>query len=94
MLSVGVDPVEALAADARRLGITTPFLSDFGRKVARAYGLPMVWSGKPGHIFILVGKDGVIKWAKDYAIPGENPVMYVSPGEIRDEIINVLDGRR
>ena len=86
LVSVGVDSAAALRFEADRLNIQTPFLSDPDRSVSQSYGLPLKWSGKPGHIFVLVGKDGVIKWVKDYAIPGDNAVMYVSPDELNSEI--------
>lgn len=54
--------------------------------MSKSYGLPLKWAGKPGHIFVLVGKDGVIKWAKDYAIPDQNSVMYVGVDDLNGEI--------
>ena len=88
LVSIGIDSAKALSLDAARLGITAPLLSDADGGVSKAYGLPLKWSGKPGHIFVLAGKDGLVKWVKDYAIPGQNAVMYVNgfkddPGEFK-----------
>ena len=92
LLSVAIDSVGALLTDANRLGINTPFLSDADRAVSRSDGLPLRdYFGEPGHIFVLVGKDGVIKWVKNYAVPGHDPVMYVSPDELNKEISKYLD---
>lgn len=92
-MSLAIDPVGALYSDSKRLGIDTPFLSDPDRSVSRSYGLPIQnYFGEPGHIFVLVGKDGVVKWAKDYAIPGKNPVMYVPVDELEAELRQVLGG--
>ena len=55
--------------------------------------MPLKWSGKPGHIFVLVGKDSMVKWVKDYAVPGQNAVMYVSPDELNMEIGQRLGSR-
>lgn len=86
LLSVGVDSTSALHSETKRLNLTSPLLSDGDRSVSKRYGLPLVHGGEPGHIFVLVGKDGIVKWAKDYAIPGRNSVMYVSPDELSKEI--------
>ena len=93
LISLAIDPVAALTLDAKRLGISTPLLSDPDRKVSNSYGLPLQnFAGEPGHIFVLVGKDGSVKWAKDYAIPGKNPVMYVPVDELDAELSQVLGG--
>jgi peroxiredoxin len=94
LLSIGVDSTSALYQEVQRLDLRAPFLSDDRKRVSKAYGLPLLYAGEPGHIFVLVGKDGVVKWAKDYAIPGQNPVMYVSPSELDQEIGQHLDGTK
>ena len=91
LVSIGIDSAKALSLDAARLGITAPLLSDADGGVSKAYGLPLKWSGKPGHIFVLAGKDGLVKWVKDYAIPGQNAVMYVNPDELAQEVRGHLE---
>jgi hypothetical protein len=45
----------------------------------------------PGHAFILVGPDGVIRWRADYGEP-PNFTMYVPNGTLLAELRSVEDG--
>jgi hypothetical protein len=35
-------------------------------------------SGEPGHTFVLVGKDGTVRWIRDYGAPENGGFMYVA----------------
>jgi peroxiredoxin len=88
LLSVSPDPVDAWRVGADEFGITSPVLSDAGNRVAKAYGV-MQWAmptGEPGHTFVLVGKDGLISWVRDYGAPQNGGLMYVAPKDLVKEL--------
>ena len=85
-MNIAVDTLDELTPDVREYGIESPYLSDEGGQVTRAYGIPLTHGGEPGHTFILVGKDGRIKWIKDYAAPENGGLMYVEPDEVYQEV--------
>jgi mono/diheme cytochrome c family protein len=88
LISIAIDPVSELAAAARQSGITTPLLSDRERNVSDSYGV-LRWAmpnGEPGHTFVLVGKDGRVKWIRDYGAPENGGRMYVPVPELFQEI--------
>jgi peroxiredoxin len=88
LVSIAIDPVPALAEDAERLKITTPFLSDKGSDVSDQYGV-LQWampSGEPGHTFVLVDGHGIVRWVKDYGAPKNGGLMYVEVDELYSEI--------
>lgn len=69
IVSITTDPIDALRQKAADEKITTAILSDHDLSVSKAYdanSYGMMGSAKDGHSFILVGKDGVIKWRADY----------------------------
>jgi peroxiredoxin len=77
-----------MEAVAKEYGITTPLLSDSDKRVSEAYGV-MQWAtpnGEPGHTFVLVGKDGKVKWIQDYGSPQTRGVMYVPVDELYREV--------
>lgn len=78
LLPVVVNPTERVRPELRRFGIRTPYLSDPDGAVSRAYGV--LGTGHhaelPGHVFVLVGPDGRLRWRGDY------PGMWVEPGEL------------
>jgi peroxiredoxin len=86
LLKIAVDPLEDLEPEADRLSIQTPMLSDEDFEVVNAYGLPLTHGGEPGHIFVLVGTDGRVKWVKDYGAPENGGLMYVEVEELRQEV--------
>lgn len=86
LLKIAVDPIEELKAEAERLDIETPMLSDEDAQVTSAYGIPLAHGGEPGHTFVLVGRDGQVKWVKDYAAPENGGLMYVEVEELRREV--------
>ena len=86
LLKIAVDSTEELGEEAERLDIHTPMLSDEDAAVTTAYGIPLAHGGEPGHTFVLVGKDGRVKWVKDYAAPENGGLMYVEVDELRREV--------
>lgn len=92
LVSLAIDPVTALAKDAVRLGITTPFLSDVDSEVARQYGV-LRWampSGEPGHTFVLIDEEGVVRWIRDYGAPENGGLMYVEVAALYRELVDRL----
>jgi peroxiredoxin len=80
LVSIAIDPVADLSQAVSEFGITTPLLSDQGRTVSESYGV-LRWAmpnGEPGHTFVLVGKDGKVKWVRDYGAPENGGLMWVS----------------
>ena len=81
LVSIMVDPLPDLAGEVKKYGITGPVLSDGDRKVCASYKVNcQSMGGKPGHTFLLVGKDGVSKWFRDYGA-----LMYVQVDALYDE---------
>ncbi|MDE3077648.1 MAG: peroxiredoxin family protein [Chloroflexota bacterium] len=69
IVSITSDPLGALKRKVSDEGITTPVLSDPSLAVSRTYQANlygMMGTSTDGHSFILVGKDGVVKWRADY----------------------------
>ena len=72
IVSITVDPLNLLQQKVSDEGITLPVLSDDGGKVSgpSGYGTnryQMTMMGdRDGHSFILVGKDGRIRWRADF----------------------------
>jgi len=90
LLKIAVDSTEELGEEAERLGIQTPMLADEDAEVTRGYGIPLAHGGEPGHTFVLVGKDGRVKWVKDYAAPQNGGLMFVEVDELRREVASRL----
>jgi peroxiredoxin len=90
LVSIALDSLEEMAAEAAILGITDiPLLSDPDAKVSASYDV-LQWavvSGEPSHTFVLVDQSGNIAWIKDYGAP-DNPdrTMYVPVQELIDAI--------
>lgn len=63
-----VDPPDLLAQEAGRWGLTLPILVDRSTQVSQSYdALGGMHANKPNHTFVLVDKDGVVRWSRDYA---------------------------
>jgi peroxiredoxin len=93
LLSISPDPLEAWKQGASDYGIETPALSDSENQVADAYGV-MRWAmgSEPGHTFVLVDRDGRIRWIRDYGAPANGGLMYVPPEDLIPQISSRLSG--
>lgn len=81
-ISIMVDPLPNLTAEVKKYGIRSPILSDGERKVCASYKVNcQSMGGKPGHTFVLVGKDGIFRWFRDYGAQ-----MYVQVDALHDEL--------
>jgi hypothetical protein len=78
LLTITVDPLNAITKNAKKFGITLPVLADEDLKVSTAYDAlknSMHPDSRPGHTFFLVGKDGKILWKKEYYIASRSTKM-------------------
>lgn len=101
LVTVTVDPLNALTKETEERGITLPVLEDGDLSVSKAYDVldySMHPGSRPGHSFVLVGKDGDIVWRKDYYPAGVNVggmnmntggKMYVPVDELLREIYKI-----
>ncbi|MGI0044883.1 MAG: peroxiredoxin family protein, partial [Nitrososphaeraceae archaeon] len=102
ILIIAVDPLNALMKESNNRGITLPVLDDADLAVSKAYDVldySMHPGSRPGHSFILVGKDGSIVWREDYYPAGQimggmnmntGGRMYVPVAELLKEIGKVV----
>lgn len=93
VVAISIDGLAAQARHAQQRGITLPVLADEDRRVSQAYdalSYGMMNGATPGHSFVLVGPDGVIRWRADYGGPPDY-TMYVPNGEILSELGPVID---
>ena len=87
VLAVSTDSVDDLREMAAENDVSEiPLLSDGDTSVSRAYGVlgKGMHSDKPGHTFVLVDKDGRIRWRKDYS------EMYVPVANILTTVRDAL----
>ena len=80
IVSITSDPLDALRQKTSDEGLTIPVLSDPALAVSRAYQANrygMMGTSRDGHSFVLVGRDGVIRWRADYGGP-PNYTMFVN----------------
>lgn len=92
VVAISIDPLAAQAQHARQRNVTLPVLADEDRSVAQAYdalSYGMMDGATPGHTFILVGPDGVIRWRADYGA-APNYTMYVPNADILAEVSRIL----
>src|SRR6266542_5349779 len=84
VLPVVVNDPAAVRAEMRRFGLRTPFLTDPGGQVARAYdavgSASAMHANLPGHTFILIDPTGRITWR------GEYPSMFVPTSQLLDSL--------
>lgn len=77
VLPIVMDPKDRIAAAASSYGVTTPFLIDPGA-ASKAYGTlgKGMHAGMPGHGFVVVDREGVVRWSAEY------PSMWLDPSEL------------
>lgn len=83
LVSITVDPLNALVKNSKRFGITTPILADEDLKVSTAYDVlkeAMHPGSRPGHTFFLIDKKGNIVWKKAYFLASGSTVMTMDMG--------------
>ena len=87
MVSIMVDPIGELRAEAQDRGITGVVATDEDKSVSNAYDAmqaSMHPGSKPGHTFVLVNKYGKMIWRSDWV--GHGKPMYVEPDELYEDI--------
>jgi peroxiredoxin len=79
LVSITVDPLDALRQKVRDEGLATPLLSDPDLRASKAYEANkygMMGTSFDGHSFVLVDGQGVIRWRADYGGPPKH-FMYI-----------------
>lgn len=86
LVPIMVDPVDAVAREAARFGITQPILIDGDRRLSQAMGMLGIYghADRPSHSFALVGPDGRVTWVRHY------PEMFVPAEEFFAELDQAL----
>jgi peroxiredoxin len=91
LLSIATDETRELSLAAQEWRTQTPLLSDLGAKVSQRYVLSQWFHGKePGHVFVLVAKDGKVRWIRDYGAAENGGRMYVPVDELVQEVAQRL----
>lgn len=96
IITITLDPIGSLVQKAQADGYKLPILSDRDAKIALAYDVlkyGMMNGANPGHSFILIGPDGVIKWRADYGGPPKY-TMYLPDQQIIDDAKKGLNQRK
>ncbi len=77
VLPIVMNTSAQIEADTASYAVKTPFLIDGGTASA-VYGTlgKGMHEGMPGHSFVVVDKDGVVRWSGDY------PSMWLDPSEL------------
>ena len=91
LVSVMVDPLADLKAEAQARGIKSLVAVDGDKRVSdsyRALEASMHPGDKPGHTFVLVDKSGQMVWRWDW--PGHGSPMYVEVDEVYDSVSALL----
>ena len=86
--SITSDPLAEITQKAADDRLTTPILSDPGLTVSKTYNAQsygMMNGSRDGHTFILINRDGTIRWRADYGGP-PNFTMFVNATELLAEI--------
>lgn len=97
LVSIAFDDAEQQRASIPQFGMApdTMLLVDADGEVSERYDV-LKWAvrtGEPSHTFVLVDAEGEIAWIRDYGSPDlPNPVMYVPPDDLVEQISNALAG--
>ena len=92
LVSIMVDPMDELAAEASRRGMTSIVAADEDKSVSNTYNaleFSMHPGFKPGHTFVLVNKTGQIIWRWDWI--GHGQPMYVEVDEVYYDVSKWLE---
>ena len=95
LLSIMVDPLEQLAAEARDYGLTSTVAADEDLSVSKTYdvlGASMHPGVTPGHTFALVNKAGQIIWRRDWGA-SDTGMMYTDVDELFELVSEWLQKR-
>jgi peroxiredoxin len=71
VLPISVDSVDALRVFKERDRIAVDLASDFHRTVSRAYGALLEAAFKSTRAYVLIDRDGTVRWAHAMERPGE-----------------------
>lgn len=91
MVSIMVDPLPELKAEAAARGITGTVASDVDKQVSESYeamDASMHPGVKPGHTFVLILRGGQLSWRSDWI--GHGKPMYVEVDEMYDSVKKAL----
>jgi peroxiredoxin Q/BCP len=94
VVAISIDPLASQAQHAEQVGVRLPALADEDTSVSQRYdalSYGMMGGTMPGHTFVLVGPDGVIRWRADYGGP-PNYTMYVPNPTLLAELREVQGG--
>lgn len=94
VVAISIDPLASQAQHAEQVGVRIPALADEDTSVSQRYdalSYGMMGGTMPGHTFVLVGPDGVIRWRADYGGP-PNYTMYVPNPTLLAELREVQGG--
>jgi len=94
IVSITTDPLNLIKQKASDDGLTIPVLSDQGGQVSDSYNarnFGMMGHDRDGHTFVLIGKDGRIRWRADY---GGAPkyTMFVPDNVLLDQLKKGVQG--
>ncbi len=95
LLSIMVDPLGQVAAEAQTYGLTSTVAVDEDKSVSEVYdvlGASMHPGVKPGHTFVLVNKAGQIIWRRDWGAMDAG-MMYTEVDELYELVSEWLQKR-
>ncbi len=83
VLPISVDHVDSLQAFREKEGIRVDLLSDFKREVSRRYGTLIEEAFLSNRAYVLVDRQGIIRWAFAEPNPGSRRENAELTGQIR-----------
>ena len=93
MVAVTTNSLDQLRQKVADENLRTPVLADPTMDVSKIYGANqygMMGDAADGHTYMVIGRNGVIKWRADYGGP-PNYTMYVPISRLADDIKRGLD---